>query len=86
MRRAAPAGAVVFLLPWDGTHGAAHDAARAAPRLAAPRSHPAIAPEIVTRPWPEPASPGWTHQAYTPLPTEGFLAMRAATAAYRQLP
>lgn len=77
------AGAVVFVLPWDGTHGPAHDATRTAPRLSAP----VIAPEIVTRPRPD-ATGGasWVHQALTPLPTEGFLALRAATSAYRKSP
>ncbi|MFO0747080.1 MAG: hypothetical protein U1F43_15660 [Myxococcota bacterium] len=27
---------------------------------------------------------GWVHQALTPLPTEGYLALRAATATYRK--
>lgn len=81
-RRSPAAGqaAVIFLLPWDGTHGAAHDAARAAPRLAAP----AIAPETQARPRPAAPAPAWVHQALTPLPTDGFLALRAATSAYRQ--
>lgn len=32
----------------------------------------------------EPRATTWQHRAFEPLPTEGFLAMRAATMAHRQ--
>ena len=73
--------AVVFLLPYDDTRHA-DDAARTAPRLTAP----VALSDIDIRPRPTPVESGWVHQAFAPLPTDGFLAMRAATAAYRKGP
>lgn len=56
----------------------AEDPAARAPRLA-----PAAEYEDVR--YARPArDASWIHQALTPLPTEGYLAMRAATAAYRK--
>ncbi len=68
--------AIVFVVPRE-TATSAYERARGAGRLPPPERTPAPAAR------PEIASSRWEHQALTPLPTEGFLALRAAASCER---